>query len=294
MALTSRRRRRIWRRGAVLVFGWLGVFVATGTDAQVSEAPPDNSPPSNPFALPPLPADAPKPSADPRNFEGAWIHLDPPVREYKTDEGEPLPYKPQAKAILTHRKERDAQGRPIVNPSALCRPPGITWDFELNFPFRVLQEPNKVVFIFEEFHSVWRIFMEESTPEPESPTYGGRSSGHWEGNTLIVRTVGLRADTWIDVAGSPHSSAAVYEHRIRKIESGDVLEVKLTVNDPVMYTKPWSVTRRMIWRPDRGLLSEFDCEESMGSAAEAQRFHVYSDDPSAQRAEPGQGTDTPR
>ena len=282
----TRRSRHAGAREWTLALACLSTLLAGGASAQVSEAPPDNTPAENPFALPPLPADAPKPAKNPRNFEDAWIHLDPPVRVYRTDAGEPLPYRPDSKAILAHRQELEAQGKPVANPSALCRPPGITWDFELNFPFVVLQEADETVFVFEEFHSVWRIFMEENPrPGPVPPTYGGHSSGHWEGDNLVVRTAGLRADSWLDVGGSPHSSAAVFEHRIRKIDDGKVLEIKLTVDDPVLYTRPWSITRRMTWRPDRKVLSEFDCEESTGSDAEARRFHVYSDDAPAQHGD---------
>jgi hypothetical protein len=257
---------------------WLALMLVASAGGQVSEAPPDNTPPQNPFALPPLPADAPKPAPDPRNLEGAWIHLDPPVRNYRTDDGGPLPYRPGAKAILAHRQARSAQGRPVSNPSALCRPPGITWDFELNFPFVIVQRPDETAFVFEEFHSIWRIFMGDAPTSAPPLTYGGRSYGHWEGDVLVVRTTGLREETWIDIDGSPHSSSAVMQHRIRKSGSGDTLDIELTVDDPVMYTRPWTITRHMTWRPDRKVLSEFDCEESTGSAAEAARFHVYSDD----------------
>jgi hypothetical protein len=254
-----------------LLSGWFGVV-----EAQVSEAPPDSGPKSAPFSFPPLPKDAPKPSPDPHDLQGTWVHEGKPNRQIKTDEGEALPYLPAARAVVDHRAKLDANGTPVINPSSLCRPPGLLWDFELNFPFVIAQNSREIVFVFEEFHAVWRIFMEPDAAPSTSTTYEGSSTGHWEGDTLVVRTEGVRADTWLDIAGSTHSAAAIFEHRIRK-STDDTLEIKLTVTDPKMYSTPWTITRTMNWRPDMRLLGEYNCESSIGTASEAARYHVYVD-----------------
>jgi hypothetical protein len=206
-----------------------------------------------------------------------WVHEGRPARQLKIASGEDLPYLPAARAIVEGRKKKDAQGKPVINPSSLCRPPGLLWDFELNFPFLIAQNSREIVFLFEEFHAVWRVFMSPHAPASAGPSYEGHSVGHWEGDTLVVRTTDVRADTWLDVAGSPHSAAAVFEHRIRK-SGPDTLEILLTVTDPKMYSQPWSLSRTMNWRPDMRLLGEYNCEESSGTVAEAGRYHVYAND----------------
>jgi hypothetical protein len=250
--------------------------VASTSLSQVSEAPQETGPKAPPFSFPPLPKDAPAPPSDPRDFQGVWVHEGMPARLLKTDQGDGLPYLPPAQAIVDHRKKLDAQGTPAVNPSSLCRPPGLLWDFELNFPFVVAQGPHDIVFVFEEFHSIWRVLLEPHDAANIPISYEGYSVGHWEGNTLVVRTTNVRADTWLDISGSPHSANALFEHRIRKVR-GDQLEIQLTVTDPAMYNRPWSITRVVTWRPDMRLLGEFNCEESIGSVSEAQRYHVYED-----------------
>ncbi len=254
---------------AALLSGWSAASIA-----QVQEAPPDTGARPPTFSFPPLPEDAPQPSRDPRDLQGTWVHEGMPMNPLKTDQGEALPYLPVARTILDYRRKKEAEGTPVISPGSLCRPPGLTWDFELNFPFLIAQNPHEVVFLFEEFHSVWRIFLKPQGAAPP-PSYEGYSTGHWEGDTLVVRTVGVRAQTWLDTAGSPHSAGVVFEHRIRKL--GDRIDIQLTVTDPVMYSHPWSITRTVNWRPDMRMLGEFNCEESTGSVAEATQFHLIPD-----------------
>ena len=88
----------------------------------------------------------------------------------------------------------------------------------------------------------YREIVTDGRPLPVDPTpsWNGYSSGRWQGDTLVVETVGFRDDLWLDLAGSPLTNAARVTERIRRPNFGR-LEIEVTVNDPKAYTKPWTV-----------------------------------------------------
>jgi len=77
------------------------------------------------------------------------------------------------------------------------------------------------------------------TEDPE-PSWNGFSAGHWEGDTLVVESVGFRDGTWLDRDGNPLTESAKITERYNRVNYGR-LETELTVNDPKAYTKPWTV-----------------------------------------------------
>jgi hypothetical protein len=78
-------------------------------------------------------------------------------------------------------------------------------------------------------------------PENPNPSWQGYSSGKYDGDTLVVNSIGFRDDLWIDTNGSMITSAAKIEERIRRLDYGH-LDVVVTVDDPKAYTRPWTVT----------------------------------------------------
>jgi hypothetical protein len=89
-----------------------------------------------------------------------------------------------------------------------------------------------------------RVYMDGRKPADDlDPSYFGYSTGHWDGDTLVVETVSLRDDTVLDRYGSPHSDAMRITERIR-LSAPDVLEDAITVYDAKAFTKPWEIVRR--------------------------------------------------
>jgi len=74
-------------------------------------------------------------------------------------------------------------------------------------------------------------------------TWMGDSVGHWEGDTLVVDTIGFNTRTWLNDAGAPHSEALHLVERIRPIRGGQVLEYKMIAEDPMALAKPYTYTR---------------------------------------------------
>lgn len=215
----------------------------------------------------PLAPDAPRPSPDPRDFQGGWNHDTPLVFRMQHDKyGEPAPYTMAGAKVLERRVKSLNAGKPFLNASAICRPPGIQWQHDLNMPFRIFQNKNYIEFIFMEYHGRWYIQLDPNfAPPPAEKQYMGHSVGHWDGDTLVVETTDMKQGVYLDVDGTPLSKNGKLISRIRKIDDGQrrpFLEIETTFIDPTYYTEPWSVVRRFSWNPTT--LREYNCEEQIG------------------------------
>lgn len=210
------------------------------------------------------PSGSPAPSKDPHDLQGTWRNLYFVVKPFTTVEGGLAPYTAEAQSILWHRISMTMNGTPVAEPGVLCRPPGLMRDMNEGFPFEIVQGKDKIVLIQEEGHSVRIIWMNQKHPKQVEPSYVGHSVGHWEGDTLVVDTVGFNGKTWIDYAGSPSSTKLHVIERIRKVDLGGPypdLQALITVDDPQYYTKPWTILKTYRWRPDQ-FVGEYNCEEN--------------------------------
>jgi hypothetical protein len=104
-------------------------------------------------------------------------------------------------------------------------------------------------------------------PEDPNPSWNGYSTGTWDGDTLVVQTVGFRDGLWLDMGGNPLTDAARLTERIRRPNYG-TLEVQVTVDDKKAYTRPWTVTMNQMIVLDTELIDEFCLENEKSS----QRF----------------------
>ena len=113
------------------------------------------------------------------------------------------------------------------------------------FPFIIVQQENMIALLFE-YQTLWRAIYMDGRKHPadiaDYPEFMGHSIGQWEGDTLVVDTVAINERTWLDTAGHEHSAKLHLTERFRKT-SDDKIEWTATFEDPVFYTKPWSLTR---------------------------------------------------
>jgi hypothetical protein len=125
-----------------------------------------------------------------------------------------------------------------------ANPPGLLRALVYGRPFQMIVLPEKVVQLFE-WTRVWREINTDGRPLPEDigPFWYGYSVGKWEGDTLVVNTNNLDARAWMDQWGSPFSESLKLQERWRRT-SKDNLELVMTIDDPVMYTQPWTTTKR--------------------------------------------------
>ena len=168
------------------------------------------------------------------------------------------PYQPWAAALVKQRMADNSKD----NPDAHCLPMGVMQMTSHPYPKKVIQTPTQVVLIYEGSGTTVReVFMDgRPLPDPATvePWWNGYSIGRWEGNdTLVVETVGFMDDGWLDVRGSPLTSAGKMTERFRRPSYGR-LEIDVTVDDPKAYTKPFKavVFNRLL--PESQLI-EFVC-----------------------------------
>ena len=135
------------------------------------------------------------------------------------------------------------EGDPILMP--YCMPHGFPRVFSHTPPFEIVQElTGRVIYIlFEANNQSMRIYLDgRKHPEGTPPTFFGHSTGRWDGDTLVVETVGLEGlggYARIDALGHPHTDALRVEQRIHRVDQ-DTLEIDFLFNDPKTYTKPWT------------------------------------------------------
>jgi hypothetical protein len=212
------------------------------------------------------PAGFTPPSHDMRDFEGVWW-----ISRYEyligPEPGVPPPLKPEYMRILERRIRAKNSGRPEADASTDCRPHGMPRVMESPYPIRIVQTPGQVTLLHEVAHNIRRIYLDKQHPKKLKLSYLGHSVGHWEGDTLVVDTIGLNDKTFIDDEGSSHSAQEHVVERIRKISNGRELEDKITVSDPVTLTQPYSFRRVYKWRPDVKP-AEYICEENNRNAPE--------------------------
>jgi hypothetical protein len=171
---------------------------------------------------------------------------------------EGLPLKPWAADLLKKRKEENSKD----NPDAHCLPMGLM-QFHLHpQPRKIIQTPRLIVILYEGNAGIRQIFT-DGRPLPNNdpqPWWFGYSVGKWEGDTLVVETIGFRDDGWLDIFGSPLTDAAKMTERFRRVSYG-VLEIDVTIDDPKAYTKPWTVKLSWSLLPDAELIESI-CEEN--------------------------------
>jgi hypothetical protein len=161
----------------------------------------------------------------------------------------------------------DDDGKPAprirneLDPSSHCFPSGTA---RLAAPFQIFQIPGQVWMIYQENTEVRQIFTDgRKHPEGDALelTWNGHAIGSWEGDTLVVDTVGMRDETLLDGAGHVHSDQLRIVQRIRRI-AYDVLQVETTFTDPKALTRPYKEVATYPLAPsDWDLLQDIKCEE---------------------------------
>jgi hypothetical protein len=164
------------------------------------------------------------------------------------------------------RKSR-MSGSYEYDPIANCLPPGMPQMMNMSYGMEIMQNKDKVTFFSEWQDALRRVYLDGRKPSARvlnDPTYAGYSTGHWEGDTLVVDTVALHPNSFID-SSSPHSEDMTVHERIRFISPG-ILEDRITVNDSKALTKPWETvhTYRRAERGNNDELREFACAEGLG------------------------------
>jgi len=163
-----------------------------------------------------------------------------------------LPYQPWLVPIVKKRTDNLA----IDDPHIRCLPDNFLRAYGLPHLLKFVHTPNLLV-VLNEVNAGYRQVFTDARPLPKdpNPSWQGYSSAKWSGDTLVIDTIGLRDDTWIDWNGSVVTEAAKVREQIRRPDFGH-LEVQVTVDDSKAYTKPWTVTLNQRIVVDTELIDE--------------------------------------
>ena len=190
---------------------------------------------------------APKTLAGKVDLTGVWV-----VSGGTLLPGDPA-YQPAAAKIYGERKSGGGKD----DPEKQCLPDGAVRVTSL--PYKIVQTPKLVVVLSEgNVHSYRRFFLDgrAHNVEVEPISWNGNSIGHWEGDTLVVDTIGFNDRSWLDSTGKPHSESMHLIERYRRPDMGH-LQIGYTLEDPVAFTKPYSFTRTFTLVTDRDLKEYF-------------------------------------
>jgi hypothetical protein len=242
---------------------------------------------------------APALAQNPPDFSGVYYPINPfgnfrggPASGAPPAQRPGPPPKPTASAPLSDGSRGRGPDEPLLTPqymakwqeisktriagsseydlTAKCLPPGMPAMMSMAYGMEVMQNKDKITFFSELNDALRRVYLDGRKPAQkilDDPTYAGYSTGHWEGDTLVVDTVALRDNTFIE-GFTPHSGEMTVHERIRFKEPG-LLEDVITVNDPKALQKPWSTTktyRRASRDKGNDELREFACPEGLEDA----------------------------
>jgi hypothetical protein len=157
--------------------------------------------------------------------------------------------------------DRRLQGRGDPDPVAHCKPSGVPMLNAIVLPYKIAQTPNLVLVLYEENTVFRQIFLDGRKPvEDALPRWMGYSTGRWDGDELVVDTVGFTDQSWLDAMGHPHSDRMRVQERFRRPDAGH-LEIQTTIDDPGAYTAPFTYTVKATLVPEDDLL-EYFCAEN--------------------------------
>jgi len=219
-------------------------------------------------------AGAPPPgqaAAAPAPAPAARGALPPPTRSAPTSDGsqgrnpDAPKLRPDYMAKWEVMRKSRMSGSYEYDNSAKCLPPGMPAMMAMAYGMEVMQSKDRITFFSELNDAMRRVYLDGRKPTPailDDPTYAGYSTGHWEGDTLVVETVALSTNSYVD-GFTPHSDEMKVAERIRLVEPM-LLEDRITVTDPKAFTEPWSIVRRYRKAaPPNDQLREFACAEGL-------------------------------
>ena len=168
-----------------------------------------------------------------------------------------VPFRPWGEALY---KQRNDNAR-LDNPAIRCLPNGVPRLNAYTHPYKIVQTPDLIVVLYESGTMFRQIFLDgRAHPKEQQPTWLGYSIGRWDGDALVVETVGFNGQTWLDGAGHPQSEEMRLTERFTRRSVGR-MDIQIVLDDPKAYTKPVTYVQPQNLLPDTELL-EYVCAEN--------------------------------
>jgi hypothetical protein len=177
------------------------------------------------------------------------------------DAAKVAPFQPWAKGLYEYRQRNLLKD----DPMASCLPPGGPRQFQAPYGIQILEDPDrKRMFVMSGGgNRNWRLIYLDGRAQPKiedaTSTYFGDSVGQWEGDTLVLNTLGFNDRFWFTNGGLPHTEALHLTERISRPDF-NTLKYEVTVDDPGAYTRPWTGGWTLQWVPDQEI-EEYFCDD---------------------------------
>lgn len=192
-----------------------------------------------------------------------WIQDYSPVLAPPDDAS--LPFTPAGRSSYEQNLVQLKSGAMADVGTTKCLPEGLPRSLDAAYPLQIIQHATQrgdyVTMIQELNHAFWSVAIGGAHPDAEDldPAFMGDSIGHWSNKTLVIDSVGFKANSFLDDSGLPHDDQLHVVTHIRRL-SHDQLEIVSTVEDPAFFSRPFDVRHTYEWRPDVTLL-EYVCSE---------------------------------
>jgi hypothetical protein len=201
-----------------------------------------------------------KPASDPTAPVGGVEGIQAPQHLIDLTRGmkpEDVQMTPWAAAIYKERNDRYRVDNPLVR----CLPAGVPRLDSYTHPYKIVQTPDLIVILYESLTMFRQIFMDgRPFPEDPQPSWLGYSIGRWDGDVLVVETIGFNDRTWLDGSGHPHSEEMKLTERFKRTDFGH-MTIEVTIEDAKAYRKPFKYTQAQDLLPDTELI-EYVCENA--------------------------------
>ena len=169
---------------------------------------------------------------------------------------------PWTRERLRKVNERSLSGQVVAIPKERCWPVGVPAFLLLPAtPVYFLQTPKQVSMIWTQNHQVRSVYLDVPHSANVAPSWYGESVGHYEGDALVVDTIGISDKSYVDNYQTPHTDQLHVVERFHLVDDGKTLEVNVRVEDPGAFTMPWNAIQRYR-RTSSGPLSEAVCAEN--------------------------------
>jgi hypothetical protein len=166
------------------------------------------------------------------------------------------PIRPAADALFLQRAKTFSNESPLSH----CLPEGMPLVEMAPAPYKIVQMPGLTLMLYERDTTFRQVHTDgRKLPHDPQPSWLGYSVGKWEGDTLVVDTIGFNDRGWLDARGHTHSEALHMTERFHRLDVGN-MELQLTIDDALTYTRPFTIKLKQRLVPDSDLLESFCAE----------------------------------
>ena len=228
-------------------------------------------------AFPEVPGSAFPTMQDPRHlhFNNEMARINNTQPNYRIGDVSNPNLKQWAKDAMKKDNDEVLRGKIAYTPGQSCHPQGVPAFTLAQGPINIIQTPKKVTIIEESSQMVRHVYMNEQHPANVKASWLGHSVGRYEGDTLVVDTVGLNRKTFVDAFRTPHTEKLHVVERWRIVQGGHLLEVRIRVEDPDTFEQPWE--SYVNYRRAQDPFEEIICQEG--------NFQLFGDDYGIPQAE---------